>query len=92
VFFGCGIFIGKLAQTNGCYFAASRIFRTVAWAVVRLSHVFIQNRSLPLAAVLGLYGLVILVTYVLWHKTRLLKPDNSTDKGELYDEPLSAIH
>ena len=45
-----------------------------------------------LAGMLGLYGLVILVTYVLWHKTRLLKPDNSTDKGELYDEPLSAIH
>jgi competence protein ComEC len=64
----------------------------IAHIMARLPHVFIQNRSLPLAAMLGLYGLVILVTYVLWHKTRLLKPDNSTDKGELYDEPLSAIH
>jgi hypothetical protein len=54
----------------------------IAHLMAHIPHVFIQNRSLPLAAMLGLYGLVILVTYVLWHKTKQLKPDIITDMNE----------
>jgi hypothetical protein len=61
----------------------------IAHIMARLPHVFIQNRSLPLAAMLGLYGLVILVTYVLWHKTRPLKGDIITDMNEPEAQGLS---
>jgi uncharacterized membrane protein YphA (DoxX/SURF4 family) len=54
----------------------------IAHLMAHIPHVFIQNRSLPLAAMLGLYGLVILVTYVLWHKTRPSKSDIITDMNE----------
>jgi competence protein ComEC len=62
----------------------------IAHIMARLPHVFIQNRSLPLAAMLGLYGLIILVTYVLWHKTRRLKGDIITDMNERETRGLSA--
>ncbi len=51
-----------------------------------IPHVFVQNRSLPLAAMLGLYGLIILVTFMLWHKTKITGPDIITDMKELGTE------
>lgn len=65
----------------------------VAHWLAHIPRIFIQNRSLSLAAMLGLYGLVIFLTSVLHHKTKRPKHAyNSTDQGELYDEPLSAMH
>jgi competence protein ComEC len=55
----------------------------IAHLMSHIPHIFIQNRSLPLAAMLGLYGLIILVTVMLWHKTKLPKPDIITDMNEL---------
>lgn len=54
----------------------------IAHLMARIPRIFIQNRSLPLAAMLGLYALIILVALMLWHKTRLLKPDIITDMNE----------
>jgi hypothetical protein len=42
----------------------------IAHLMAHIPNIFIQNRSLPLASMLGLYGLIIVVTTMLWHKTR----------------------
>ena len=55
----------------------------IAHLMSHIPHVFIQNRSLPLAAMLGLYGLIIIMTALLRHKTKLSKPDIITDMNEL---------
>jgi competence protein ComEC len=55
----------------------------IAHLMAHIPGIFIQNRSLPLAAMLGLYGLIILVTFMLWHKTKLPKPAIITDMNEL---------
>jgi predicted membrane metal-binding protein len=47
----------------------------IARMLAGLPHIFVQNRSLSLAAMLGLYAVVAGVTTVLWHKTKLLKTD-----------------
>jgi competence protein ComEC len=45
-----------------------------------LPHVFIQNRALSLAGMLGLYGVVCGVTVMLHHKTKSLKTAIITDR------------
>jgi len=55
----------------------------IAHLMSHIPHVFIQNRSLSLAAMLGLYGLIMLVTFMLWHKTKPPRPDIITDMNEL---------
>jgi len=61
----------------------------IAHLMAHIPHVFIQNRSLSLAAMLGLYGLIILVTFMLWHKTKAAKPDIITDMNEPETEGLA---
>jgi competence protein ComEC len=41
-----------------------------AHVLAGLPHVFVQNRSLSLAAMLGLYIVVLALTTLLWHKSR----------------------
>ncbi|HEX4774417.1 MAG TPA: ComEC/Rec2 family competence protein [Candidatus Saccharimonadales bacterium] len=52
----------------------------VAHFMAHIPHVFIQNRSLSLIAMLGLYGLIIGLTTVLHHKTKRLKGGTITDR------------
>jgi hypothetical protein len=54
----------------------------IAHLMAHIPHIFIQNRSLPLAAMLGLYGLIIAVTIMLRHKTKPAKPGIITDMNE----------
>jgi competence protein ComEC len=66
---------GMLAGAVGGWFAwpaclLLNYMLDVAHVLARLPHVFIQNRSLSLAAMLGLYTLVLLLTVLLWHKSR----------------------
>lgn len=51
----------------------------IAHLMASIPHVFIQNRSLSLTGMLGLYGMVILLTCVLWHKTKSEPAYNSID-------------
>jgi competence protein ComEC len=52
----------------------------VAHVLAGLPHVFIQNRSLPLAGMLGIYATVISVCLVLRHKTKSVNRATITDK------------
>jgi competence protein ComEC len=54
----------------------------VAHVLAGLPHIFVQNRSLPLAAMLGLYTVVATVTIMLWHKTKHQKIDIITDRKQ----------
>jgi ComEC/Rec2-related protein len=54
----------------------------IAHVMAHIPGIFIQNRSLPLAAMLGLYIIIIGLTSMLWHKTRLAKSDIITDMSE----------
>jgi ComEC/Rec2-related protein len=58
----------------------------VARVLAGLPHIFVQNRSLSLAAMLGLYSVVATVTIMLWHKTKPLKSDTITDREQLMVE------
>ncbi len=51
----------------------------IAHFMAHLPHIFVENRILSLAAMLGLYGIIIGLTTVLWHKTRLPKGGIITD-------------
>ncbi|HEY5442394.1 MAG TPA: ComEC/Rec2 family competence protein [Candidatus Saccharimonadales bacterium] len=62
----------------------------IAHLMAHLPHIFVQNLSLPLAGMLGLYGLIILLTVVLWHKTKLPRADIITDMNELETRGLKA--
>jgi hypothetical protein len=42
----------------------------IAHLMAHVPHIFIENRSLPLNAMLGLYGLIILLVTALWHKAK----------------------
>lgn len=53
-----------------------------AHLMAHIPHIFVQHRSLPLAAMLGLYLLIIFITVVLWSKTRQPKSDIVTDMNE----------
>ncbi len=41
-----------------------------AHLIAHLPHIFVENRSLSLAAMLACYGLIVLLTGLLWHKTK----------------------
>lgn len=58
----------------------------VAHMLAGLPHIFVQNRSLSLAAMLGLYGLIGGVTLVLRHKTRRPKNATITDRNQRIPE------
>jgi competence protein ComEC len=62
----------------------------IAHLMAHIPNVFIQNRSLPLVAMLGLYGLIILVTVMLWHRTKPPKRDIITDMNEPETRGLAA--
>ncbi len=47
-----------------------------------LPHIFIQNRSLSLAAMLGLYAIIICVTLTLRHKTKSSGTGIITDRSQ----------
>jgi hypothetical protein len=55
----------------------------IAHLMAHLPHVFVQNLSLSLLGMLGLYGAVALVTFVLWHRTEEPHYDTITDMNEL---------
>lgn len=48
-----------------------------------LPHIFIQNRSLSLGAMLGIYGVIVTLTTLLWHKTKSPKRAIITDITEI---------
>jgi competence protein ComEC len=54
----------------------------VAHVLAGLPHIFVQNRSLSLAAMLGLYSVVVGVTITLWHKTKSSKSGSITDRKQ----------
>jgi ComEC/Rec2-related protein len=54
----------------------------IAHVLAGLPHIFVQNRSLPLAGMLALYGLTTWVTIMLWHRTKLAKSDTITDRNQ----------
>jgi competence protein ComEC len=54
---------------------------SVAHVLASLPHIFVQNRSLSLAVMLGLYGLVASLTTMLWHKTKARRGDIITDRN-----------
>jgi len=60
----------------------------IAHLMARLPHVFLQNLSLPLTAMLVLYGLVIMVAIVLRHKTKPAGSGIVTDMNEPGTEGL----
>ena len=62
----------------------------VAHLMAGIPHVFVQNIGFPLAAMLGCYSLIILITCVLWHRTKLAKGDIITDMNEPKPQGLSA--
>ncbi len=51
----------------------------IAHVMAHFPHIFVENRSLPLSLMLCLYGLIILITTTLWHKTKSSRPDIITD-------------
>jgi len=54
----------------------------IAHILARLPHVFVQNRSLSLLAMLALYLLITLVAIMLWHRTKFVKSDTITDRNQ----------
>lgn len=54
----------------------------VAHLLAGLPHVFVQNRTLPLGGMLGLYAIIAAVTLMLHHKTKVPKSATITDKGQ----------
>ncbi len=54
----------------------------IAHLMSHIPHIFIENRSLSLAGMLGLYVLITLFTIILQHKTKRLKPVTITDMNE----------
>jgi len=51
----------------------------IAHVMAHLPHIFVQNLSLSLTAMLGLYGLVIGFCLTLWHKTKSSESAMITD-------------
>lgn len=58
-----------------------RYMLDIAHVMAHFPHIFIQNLSLSLAAMLGIYMIVTLLLTVLWHKTKHLKRDRITDSN-----------
>lgn len=54
----------------------------IAHVLAGLPHIFVQNRSLSLAGMMGLYTVVIGVTLMLRHKTKQPRSDIITDRNE----------
>jgi competence protein ComEC len=54
----------------------------IAHLLAGLPHIFVQNRSLSLAGMLGLYMVVAGVTLMLRHKTNLPRSDIITDRNQ----------
>lgn len=78
-----GMFIGSL----GGWFAWPAVvvlnyMLDTAHVLAGLPHVFIQHRSLSLGAMLGLYSLILLITVLLWCKTKRVENDIITDKEQ----------
>lgn len=73
-----------LAPIAGWFAWPARILLTymldIAHLLSRIPHIFVQNLSLPVAGMLGLYVLAASMTYLLWNKTKQLKSATITDK------------
>jgi len=54
----------------------------IAHMMAHIPHIFVQNLSLSLAGMLSLYGLIIGLTFVLWHKTKPANAGTITDRNE----------
>ncbi len=54
----------------------------IAHLMAHIPHIFVENRELSLVAMLGLYLLIVLLTTVLWQKTKSLKGGTITDMSE----------
>jgi competence protein ComEC len=50
-----------------------------AHLLASLPHVFVQNRSLSLVAMIGMYTLIVSLCAVLWQKTKLPRSDTITE-------------
>jgi hypothetical protein len=51
----------------------------IAHVMAHLPHIFVQNLSLSLATMLGLYSLIIGLCLALWHGTKSSKSATITD-------------
>ncbi len=51
----------------------------IAHFMAHLPHIFIENRGLSLAGMLGMYGVIIFLTVLLWRKTKPARGDIITD-------------
>jgi competence protein ComEC len=60
----------------------------IAHLMANIPHVFIQNIGFPLAAMLGVYTLIILVALILWRKTKTAESGIITDMNELKTRSL----
>lgn len=86
---------GMLAASISGWFAWPAVWLLdymldIAHTLAGLPHIFIQNRSLSLGGMLGLYALVILLTVMLWHKTKVVKSAIITDRIEQISEGAKA--
>jgi competence protein ComEC len=77
--------VGMLAAPIAGWFAWPAVMLLnymldIAHLLAGLPHIFVQNRSLPLAGMLGLYGIVAGVTLVLRHKTKPRQSDIITER------------
>ena len=80
-----GLFGMLLAPVAGWFAWPARVLLTymldIAHILSKVPHIFVQNLSLPVAEMVGMYVLVVAMTYLLWDKTKQLKSDTITDKN-----------
>lgn len=54
----------------------------IAHFMAHIPGIFVENKSLSIAAMLGMYLVIILLTTVLWHKTKSVKGGIITDMSQ----------
>jgi competence protein ComEC len=62
----------------------------IARMLAGLPHIFVRNRSLSLAGMLGLYAVIAMITIMLRHKTKSMKADIITDRKQRILEGVMA--
>jgi predicted membrane metal-binding protein len=61
----------------------------IAHLMAHIPHVFVQNTGLPLAGMLGLYGIIILLAAILWRRTKPAKSGIITDMNDVETRGLT---
>jgi competence protein ComEC len=61
----------------------------IAHLMAHIPHVFVQNIGLPLAGMLGLYGIIILLAAILWRRTKPAKSGIITDMNDVETRGLT---